>query len=547
MRIECECGKPLKVSDTLIGKRVRCPGCGSTLLVKAEPEAIAAGRPKRAATVADNTPPPRKRRPVADDDDSPPPPRKRRRDDDEDDRPRKSKKSKKSGGMPLMLILGAAAAFLLLVVLVAGSVGAYFLFFRKGPDTASGAPGSGPGSKNEPVAVKFHVPANVGDVFEFNVVDDQGLSMVTEQGPKGRLVDDKTAKIRAAGTGKVQAVDGAGHETRLELILSNFAMNKGQGDINLLPANTAVIRQQNGPMASYVRKDGAMLNLDALQALQEAFGKGGADDDKELEASFGTKEKKSVGDSWPINKSAMVNGINAGAKGVLVLREQDVTGTVKFSGVTTEGGVRCLDFDIKATIAQTGVQPNVPGMQGVANVTITITGNFRVPADYSTPALRQTMTMNMKMDSNVQVPGGGAANVKLSLLMTKTATRKYQSSGKKRADLGPRPVDGMPRLEVALDRWADGGFFPPHPGLGSVCTSGGGLGLQNRRPLSASCSESSISATDENDLASSLALLAKKSPDLALVAERWEALPEAVRVGIVAMVKAAGYARITIP
>jgi hypothetical protein len=35
-----------------------------------------------------------------------------------------------------------------------------------------------------------------------------------------------------------------------------------------------------------------------------------------------------------------------------------------------------------------------------------------------------------------------------------------------------------------------------------------------------------------------LALLAKKSPDLGLVVERWDILPEAVRAGIVAMVKA---------
>jgi hypothetical protein len=35
-----------------------------------------------------------------------------------------------------------------------------------------------------------------------------------------------------------------------------------------------------------------------------------------------------------------------------------------------------------------------------------------------------------------------------------------------------------------------------------------------------------------------LALLAQKSPDLALLVERWDALPEAVRTGIVAMVKA---------
>jgi hypothetical protein len=35
-----------------------------------------------------------------------------------------------------------------------------------------------------------------------------------------------------------------------------------------------------------------------------------------------------------------------------------------------------------------------------------------------------------------------------------------------------------------------------------------------------------------------LALLAEKSPDLALLVERWDGLPEAVRAGIVAIVKA---------
>jgi hypothetical protein len=39
-------------------------------------------------------------------------------------------------------------------------------------------------------------------------------------------------------------------------------------------------------------------------------------------------------------------------------------------------------------------------------------------------------------------------------------------------------------------------------------------------------------------LASCLALLAQISPDLALLVQHWEALPEAVRAGIVAMMKA---------
>jgi hypothetical protein len=41
-------------------------------------------------------------------------------------------------------------------------------------------------------------------------------------------------------------------------------------------------------------------------------------------------------------------------------------------------------------------------------------------------------------------------------------------------------------------------------------------------------------------LAFCLALLARTAPDLALVVERWDTLPEAVRAGIAAMVQATG-------
>jgi hypothetical protein len=44
------------------------------------------------------------------------------------------------------------------------------------------------------------------------------------------------------------------------------------------------------------------------------------------------------------------------------------------------------------------------------------------------------------------------------------------------------------------------------------------------------------------DLAFCLALLAKKSADLALLVERWDDITKAVRAGIVAMVNAAGKA-----
>jgi hypothetical protein len=71
-------------------------------------------------------------------------------------------------------------------------------------------------------------------------------------------------------------------------------------------------------------------------------------------------------------------------------------------------------------------------------------------------------------------------------------------------------------------------------------------GLENRcaesNPIDATIiSLPSSDAEPKRDsavLASCLALLARESPDLALIAYRWDGLPEAVRAGIVAMVKA---------
>ncbi len=38
VHLNCACGKVLRARDELIGKRVKCPGCGAVLLIKAAPE-----------------------------------------------------------------------------------------------------------------------------------------------------------------------------------------------------------------------------------------------------------------------------------------------------------------------------------------------------------------------------------------------------------------------------------------------------------------------------------------------------------------------------
>jgi hypothetical protein len=81
----------------------------------------------------------------------------------------------------------------------------------------------------------------------------------------------------------------------------------------------------------------------------------------------------------------------------------------------------------------------------------------------------------------------------------------------------------------------------PHDGLepGDDLARRAYTGFRDRATVSANLTPISPSDTPPKNLASCLALLARQSPDLALVAERRESLPEAVRAGIVAMVRAA--------
>ena len=65
-------------------------------------------------------------------------------------------------------------------------------------------------------------------------------------------------------------------------------------------------------------------------------------------------------------------------------------------------------------------------------------------------------------------------------------------------------------------------------------------GLGNRRRDGVTADSASSCAKDEKHLASCLAFLLERIPDLGPVVKAWPDLPDAVKAGILAMVKATG-------
>ena len=66
-------------------------------------------------------------------------------------------------------------------------------------------------------------------------------------------------------------------------------------------------------------------------------------------------------------------------------------------------------------------------------------------------------------------------------------------------------------------------------------------GLGNRRDNSTTNDDATTCGNDAENSADYLALLERKSPDLALLVKRWDTLPEALRAGIMAMIRASSY------
>ncbi len=113
------CDKNIKVPDGLEGKKLRCPGCQSILLVTANGLKLAKKEAVTAPSGKSSKPAPKKSAPRDEDEDD----RDDRDEDDEDDAPRRKpgKRGRSGRGIPMWVWFaggGGLAAVLLIVVLI---------------------------------------------------------------------------------------------------------------------------------------------------------------------------------------------------------------------------------------------------------------------------------------------------------------------------------------------------------------------------------------------------------------------------------------------
>jgi hypothetical protein len=419
----CPCGKILKVDESAVGRRVRCPACGLSQVVSdggafpAQPRAAvataapAAPRQRTAATAGGG-----------------------------------------SGYLLLLLLLLGGGAIAGMLLLVAG-VGAYFIFFNKRSPTPAVAgqtttdKDTGPGGPKTTYAVKLTVPRKVGEVREhnFNGVQDNWTDL-----PNG-LVGVTRDEFR--GTVKTLAVDDKGREIKAEVTVKTFKRDKnGFENVLLQPGQFAVLRL-NHPAVFVEDKDGRPLIGEGFTQLNlavniEVTHNDSCSDDQ----LFGTKERKAVGDTWPINRELYYRLFTHRlSKEMLPVIGQDaISGTCKLTGTAKVDGLTYLDVDVEIKVALNISRMDdgdLPPLNLYGTGAHKVTFSFRVAADGSTGPLKRAQKIDIDREVSGTNDAGQQVRYKERVKTSYTDEYRYLSGGKAKAGaLAPGAL--APRMDL---------------------------------------------------------------------------------------------------
>jgi hypothetical protein len=383
LRIECSCGKTLKVSDEQVGKKVRCPECDELIPVRRS-SAVSA-KPMRGR--------------AADDDD-----------DVVDEEP--AKKSKTG------CILAVAGVFLLLLFLVVagGGVAAYFIWFKDKPaDTAGGGGGGGGGEpppKADPIAIRLQQPRKKGDVRE--VILKADLQTIGGALPGGNGKGDVACKIKTLAADSV-----SGQETAWEVTIKNFSAPNPLGiqEAPFQPGTVLIGKltsQPNRRGITWTFKSNNAPVMSGIDWLGKACGReflgsnSYVDDDDFL---FGTKEKQAVGGTWAGNSTEMTRILNIGVPGNAT-EISAVNG--KLASVTGDGPAKQAEVEINADAIVDSSK--APGSPFATKGTATLKFNYQFPVEQAKGPTKVTFALDAKIEMS------SPANPNMSFNVTHTET-----------------------------------------------------------------------------------------------------------------------------
>lgn len=177
----------------------------------------------------------------------------------------------------------------------------------------------------------------------------------------------------------------------------------------LLPTGTVMVAERVGSKTQFT-VDGQPLAADVAKAIDlivSMESDEGANDD----IIFGTKERKKVGDSWPVNSKAAAEDMTSKSNGAMKLAEKSISGTTTLVEITKAKTGDALH--VAATMKMTDVTIDLPPGMKVETSRFEAQMKGLFPVDPAKRALSKSMAMQGEF-----VCGGMVGDRAMAMTMT---------------------------------------------------------------------------------------------------------------------------------
>jgi len=235
-------------------------------------------------------------------------------------------------------------------------------------------------------------PSKVGDTFHIDATGATKSSTLLTVGDKEKEPVAELYGISLTGTIKVLEVSKSGAETRLMLKVDTCMATVNKQNLPLLPAGTELVARWDKDKRKTVFELGDKPLPDDVGELLDLVVNTSDPESASDDEIFGTKEKRAVGDTWPINADAAAKELGRiGLKvkpedlyGESTIAEQTRSGEVPSLVVKTEFKARSLTSDDKA-------DRKVAIRSGSLRIETSVT----LPVDPALPPSKSSMTMTL--------------------------------------------------------------------------------------------------------------------------------------------------------
>ena len=262
-------------------------------------------------------------------------------------------------------------------------------------------------------------PVKVGQKYEMDVSVEMSEQITTSS--QGRVQTEEKTSYTAtfAGTITVLKIDDLKRESELEAFVAKCRKKIKGNDTeeDVLPKGTqVVVRLRNSKMEFLV--DGKIASKETAEVLGDFFSLSksrGTDND-----IFGTKDRKQVGDHWPLNSIAAANAAPRGIK----VDAKNIKGNTKIEKVVMVHGTKCLQINNSFEMSKF-TMPSFPKWMVIEKANISASGSGAFPVDTSIRRLSQKVKMTVTITAKGK-PTADAPEMTLSMKMASAAHHKWR-------------------------------------------------------------------------------------------------------------------------